>query len=267
MKPLITIIGPTASGKTTFAAHLAQKMIAEGESAEIISGDSRQVYRGMTIGTGKDLDDYTIEGITIPYHLIDICDAGEQYNIYRYQQDFRECYNGCLQRGVRPILCGGSGLYIESVINSFIIPDKKNEEQRQIRHRDRPLSMGEKGERIPTVIIGLQIDRELRREKITLRLKERLEQGMVEEIKELLKTVPAEKLIYYGLEYKYVTEYVIGTLTYEEMFSQLEIAIHQFAKRQMTWYRGMQRRGMQIHWIEASLKMEEKVSQAMRLIV
>lgn len=270
MKPqnrLITILGPTASGKTSFAANLAAYLIQNGQQTEIISGDSRQVFRGMTIGTGKDLDDYAINAqCKIPYHLIDICEPGEKYNIHQFQQDFLSAYNDCISRGIRPILCGGSGLYIESVLHNYILPPKKTEAERERHHRDRPLSEGEKGEKLETVILGLAIDRELRREKITARLKARLEEGMIDEIRNLLQTVAAEDLIYYGLEYKYVTEYVIGKLSYEEMFRLLEIAIHQFAKRQMTWFRGMERRGFTIHWIDATASMEEKIRQALPLI-
>lgn len=271
LKQLITILGPTASGKTGFAANLAAYLIQNGQPAEIISADSRQVFRGMTIGTGKDLDDYVVtcqDGLKlpVPYHLIDICEPGVKYNIHQFQQDFLSAYNDCISRGVRPILCGGSGLYIESVLHNYILPPKKTEAERERHHRDRPLSQGEKGRELDTIILGTAIDRELRREKITARLKTRLEEGMVDEIRNLLETVPADDLIYYGLEYKYVTEYVIGKLSYDEMFRLLEIAIHQFAKRQMTWFRGMERRGFTIHWIDATAPMEEKIRQAVLLI-
>lgn len=259
---MITIIGPTACGKTAFAVKLAKRFLDDGVPTEIISGDSRQVYRGMTLGTGKDLEEY--DGV--PYHLIDICDPGEKYNIHRYQQDFLHVYEDCIRRCVQPILCGGSGLYIESVLDNYIIPPKKSEEERERRHRDRPLSLGKKGTPLESVIIGLQIDRELRREKISRRLKQRLEDGMLDEIRKLLQTVSAEDLIYYGLEYKYLTEHVIGRITYEEMFSQLEIAIHQFAKRQMTWFRGMERRGFNINWIDTAMTMEQQLSEAMKII-
>lgn len=305
MKRLITILGPTACGKTTLAAHLAARL-----DAEIISADSRQVYRGMDIGTGKDITDYTIEGRTIPYHLIDICDAGTKYNLFEYQRDFLHVYEGIQQRGVQPILCGGTGLYIEAVLKGYnLSPVPKNEElrnelegkslqeltgmlielkkqtgsnmhnrtdvdtvQRAIRAIEietynllKPMA-----ERvcppIDSLIIGVSIDREERRRKITDRLRHRIDEGLVDEIRDLLSEgIPAEDLIYYGLEYKFVTEYVIGKTSFDEMFKGLEIAIHQFAKRQMTWFRGMERRGFCIHWIDVALPMEEKVQQILKL--
>ena len=299
MKKLLTILGPTASGKTELAAHVAYRL-----GGEIISADSRQVYRGMTIGTGKDLEDYTVQGRSIPYHLIDICDAGTKYNLFRYQEDFMKAYQDMTGRGVQPILCGGTGLYIESVLKGYrLSPVPQNPElraelegktldeltsillklkerngsnmhnrtdvdscQRAIRaieieaynsknpqpRRDFPA--------IDSIIIGVGIERDARRAKITNRLKQRLAAGMIDEVRGLLeKGVSARDLIYYGLEYKYVTEYVTGKTTYEKMFGDLEIAIHQFAKRQMTWFRGMERRGFKIHWIDAQLPMNEKV--------
>ena len=317
---LITILGPTASGKTSLAVALAAYLSEhEGRAAEIISADSRQVYRGMDIGTGKDLEEYG----TIPYHLIDICEPGTKYNLFQYQQDFLNAYEDIKGRGVQPILCGGTGLYIEAVLKGYQLSpvpqnpelrerlaDKSLEEltemlrelkrqtgtcmhnttdvdtaQRAIRaieietakleemrddHKGKspltPSPFGEgRGEAPPYIIIGVDIDREERRRKITHRLRQRLDNGMVEEIRGLLdRGIPAEDLIYYGLEYKYVTEYAIGKLSYDEMFRQLEIAIHQFAKRQMTWFRGMERRGFTIHWIDAMLPMEEKVQCVMR---
>lgn len=234
---LIVITGPTACGKTTFAARLAARM-----NGEIISADSRQVYRRMDIGTGKDLDDYIIDGQTVPYHLIDIAEPGTRYNVYQYQHDFHEAYNDILRRGRRPILCGGTGLYIESVLKAY-----------EFDGRECPP--------VDSIVFALKIDRDLRREKITQRLKARLEEGMVEEIQSLINEgVPTERLIRYGLEYKFVTLYLLGQLTYDEMFSQLEIAIHQFAKRQMTWFRGMEeRRGTPIIWIDATLSTEDKI--------
>jgi tRNA dimethylallyltransferase len=298
---LITILGPTASGKTDLAAHLAYDL-----QTEIISADSRQVYRGMDLGTGKDLEDYVVKGKQIPYHLIDICDAGFKYNLFMYQQDFLNVYQDMVGRNLLPILCGGTGLYIESVLKGYrMIPVPENPElraslegkpldelarilsgyktlhnttdvdtpKRAIRaieigeyYRTHPVQEREFPE-IHPLIIGVNIDRELRREKITNRLKQRLEQGMLDEIRRLLDSgVHPDDLIYYGLEYKYLTLYVIGKLSYEEMFSQLEIAIHQFAKRQMTWFRGMERRGFLIHWIEATLPMEEKVARIKELL-
>ena len=303
---MITILGPTASGKTDIAAHLAYEL-----GAEIISADSRQVYRGMDIGTGKDLEDYTVNGTPIPYHLIDICDAGTKYNLFQYQEDFLKAYEDITARGVQPILCGGTGLYIESVLKGYhLSPVPQNPElraslegksldeltamlkelkaktgsnmhnktdvdscQRAIRaieietyNLENPTPERE-FPAIDSIIIGVNIDREERRKKITNRLKKRLESGMVEEIKSLLDSgIPAEDLIYYGLEYKYITEYVIGKTTYDEMFRGLEIAIHQYAKRQMTWFRGMERRGFNIHWVDAMLPMDEKVKTIKELI-
>lgn len=299
---LITILGPTASGKTDLAAHLAARL----GNAEIISADSRQVYRGMDIGTGKDLADYTVDGVEVPYHLIDIMDAGAKYNLFQYQQDFWSAYNDIVGRGKLPILCGGTGLYIESILRSYkMIPVPENKELRarldgksleeltgilqtyktlhnttdvdtakrairaiEIQEYYREQRVEEKDfPKLRSLTIGVSIDRELRRQKITNRLKARLEEGMVDEIRQLLETVPAEDLIYYGLEYKYVTLYCTGLLTYDEMFRQLEIAIHQFAKRQMTWFRGMEeRRGIEIKWIDATLPMEEKVAQCVALM-
>lgn len=299
--PLITILGPTASGKTTFAAHLAHRI-----GAEIISADSRQVYRSMDLGTGKDLDDYIVDGEAIPYHLIDIADAGSKYNVYQYQHDFLEAYQDITSRGVTPILCGGTGLYLESVLRSYrLSPVPQNPElraslegmsleqltqilstykklhnttdvdtaQRAIRAieiEDYYKHTPQEGREFPdikSIVIGLDIDRELRREKITRRLKERLKAGMLDEIREILASgVAADDLIYYGLEYKYLTLHVIGRLTYEEMFSQLEIAIHQFAKRQMTWFRGMERRGINIHWLSVNTPVDQRIEEVLKLI-
>ncbi len=239
---LITILGPTACGKTPLAAQLCHKI-----GGEVISADSRMVYRGMTIGTGKDLDDYMVDGEQVPYHVIDIAEAGYRFNVYEFQCAFQNAYMDITARGKIPVMCGGTGLYIESVLKSF--------ELGPVRFPDRR-----------SLTIGLKIDRELRREKITRRLKERLEHGMIEEVQELLKRLPPERLIRYGLEYKYVTLYLTGELTYDEMFTQLEIAIHQFAKRQMTWFRGMEeRRGIPIHWIEATRTMDDKINEIIRL--
>ncbi len=298
---MITILGPTASGKTPFAAALARRI-----GGEIISADSRQVYRRMDIGTGKDLDDYG----EVPYHLIDIAEPGTKYNLFQYQHDFLKAYEDIRSRGVTPILCGGTGLYLEAVLKGYqLAPVPENKQlraslegksldeltqmlvelkrkngtnmhnktdvdsaQRAIRAIEIELFNGEnpqEGAHIPPIdslIIGVDIDREERRRKISRRLKQRLETGMVEEVKALLDSgIPADDLIYYGLEYKFVTEYIIGKTTYEEMYRSLEIAIHQFAKRQMTWFRGMERRGFTIHWIDAMRPMEEKVEEVMRL--
>lgn len=241
---MLTILGPTACGKTTFAAHLAKEL-----HGEIISADSRQVYRHMDIGTGKDLTDYTIDGQTIPYHLIDIAEAGERYNVYRFQHDFHIAYNDILSRGRYPILCGGTGLYIESILRNY-----------EFDGREMP--------RVDSVIVGLMIDRDLRRARISQRLRQRLSEGMVDEVRRLLdRGVPSERLIRYGLEYKYVTLFLLGQLGYEEMVSLLEIAIHQFAKRQMTWFRGMEeRRGIKINWINIEKTIPERIEMVKNLL-
>jgi len=307
---MITILGPTASGKTSLAAALAYALHRQGREAEILSADSRQVYRGMDIGTGKDLADYQVDGYNVPYHLIDICESGTKYNLFQYQQDFLTAYRGIVERGAQPILCGGTGLYIESVLKGYqLSPVPQNQAlrdrlegksldelalmlkdlkaktgsnmhnqtdvdtaQRAIRaieietyNLEHPLPKREFPP-IASVVVGVNIDREERRRKITNRLKSRLEEGMIDEVRGLLsRGIAADDLIYYGLEYKYVTEYAIGRITYEEMFRSLEIAIHQFAKRQMTWFRGMERRGFTIHWIDAMLPMEEKVAAILEL--
>lgn len=298
---LITILGPTASGKTAFAAALAERL-----DTEIISGDSRQIYRSMDIGTGKDLADYIVNGKQIPYHLIDICEPGYKYNVFEYQHDFFKAFNSIKDKGKLPILCGGTGMYIEAVLKGYKLLDvppnpelrnslkgKSLEEletilssyktlhnktdvdsvQRAIRaieieeyYKTQAPDKNEY-EPINSLIIGVQIDRELRREKISRRLRSRLDEGMVDEIRNILNTgVKPEDLIYYGLEYKFLTQYIIGELSYEDMVSQLEIAIHQFAKRQMTWFRGMERRGFTIHWIDATLPTEEKIEKVLDFI-
>lgn len=239
---LITILGPTASGKTLLAAALAHSL-----GGEVISADSRMVFRGMTIGTGKDLADYVVDGQAVPYHLIDILNPGDRFNVYEFQCAFQNAYMDITARGKVPVLCGGTGLYIESVLRSYELGAVRFPERRSLT-------------------IGVHIDRDQRREKITRRLKARLEESMVEEVRSLLKTVPAEVLLRYGLEYKFVTLYCLGELSYEAMFNQLEIAIHQFAKRQMTWFRGMEeRRGLPIHWVEATWPMEDKIKEICRL--
>ena len=239
---LITILGPTACGKTPLAAQLCHRI-----GGEVISADSRMVYRGMTIGTGKDLDDYVVDGNQVPYHIIDIVDAGYRFNVYEFQCAFQNAYMDITARSRIPVMCGGTGLYIESVLKSYELGAVRFPERRSLN-------------------VGVRIDRDLRREKITRRLCQRLQDGMVEEVEGLLKRLPPERLIRYGLEYKYVTLYLIGKLTYDEMFTQLEIAIHQFAKRQMTWFRGMEeRRGIPIHWIEATLPIEDKINEIISL--
>ena len=298
---LITILGPTASGKTPLAAALADRM-----GTEIISGDSRQVYRRMDLGTGKDLVDYTVDGRQVPYHLIDIVEPGYKYNVFEYQRDFLKAYEEISAKGKTPILCGGTGMYIESVLKGYrLLPVPENPELRaslegkslqELTHilegykklhnstdvdtckrAIRAIEIEEYYKQQPpeyrefpslkSLIVGVDIDRELRREKITRRLKQRLEEGMVDEVRGLLaEGIPAENLIYYGLEYKFLTQYAIGEISYDEMFLQLETAIHQFAKRQMTWFRGMERRGFTIHWLDATLPIEEKTEQIINLI-
>ncbi|MBR5374234.1 MAG: tRNA (adenosine(37)-N6)-dimethylallyltransferase MiaA [Paludibacteraceae bacterium] len=298
---MLTILGPTASGKTTLAAHLARRL-----GAEIISADSRQIYRGMDIGTGKDLSDYVVDGVSIPYHLIDIADPGYKYNLFEYQRDFLSAYQDIKGRGVFPILCGGTGLYIESVLKAYkMMPVPQNEELRQslegksleeltailstykTLHNTTDVDTAKRAIRaieiceyyrshpqdfvdfpdINCLVVGVDIARDLRREKISKRLRARLDEGMVDEVRRILDSgVSSEDMIYYGLEYKYLTNYVIGNLTYEQMVSELEIAIHQFAKRQMTWFRGMERRGFTIHWVDACLPMDEKVEVICKLL-
>lgn len=297
---LIAIIGPTASGKTPFAAALAHRL-----HSEVISADSRQVYRGMDLGTGKDLADYVVQGESVPYHLIDIADPGYKYNVFEFQRDFLTAYQSMRKRGLLPILCGGTGMYVESVLRGYrLLPVPENptlrqqlashslEELTQILSRYktlhnttdvdtakraiRAIEIEEYYTHTPieersfpqlnSLVIGLDIDRELRRTKITRRLKQRLDEGMLDEIRQLLsRGLTPDDLLYYGLEYKYLTLHVIGQLSYDEMFHQLETAIHQFAKRQMTWFRGMERRGIHIHWIDATLPLEEKIRQVEQL--
>ena len=291
---LIAILGPTASGKTPFAAALAARL-----DTEIISADSRQIYCGMDLGTGKDLIDYTVDGKQIPYHLIDIADPGYKYNVFEYQRDFLKAYDDIKQKGKTPILCGGTGMYLESVLKGYkLMPVPENLELRAsladksltelteilkqykqlhnstdvdtVKRAIRAIEIEEYYAKHPvnerefpqlnSLIVGIDIERELRRSKISRRLKQRLDEGMIDEVKQLIQQgIAPEDLIYYGLEYKYLTLHVIGQLTYDEMYNQLETAIHQFAKRQMTWFRGMERRGFDIHWIDAAIPTEEKI--------
>lgn len=298
---LLTIIGPTACGKTSFAVAMASRL-----DSEIISADSRQVYRRMDLGTGKDLADYTIDNRAVPYHLIDIAEPGSKYNVFEFQHDFLQAYRQVTAKGKLPVMCGGTGLYVESVLRGYkLLPVPENPTlrsqlegkslseltdqlatyktlhnttdvdtcKRAIRAIEIEEYYCEHAKDIPEfpklncMIIGLDIDRELRRKRISVRLKQRLNEGMVDEVKALLaEGIAPDDLIYYGLEYKFLTQYVIGELTYDEMVSALEVAIHQFAKRQMTWFRGMERRGLHIHWINALLPNEEKVEQVMQLL-
>lgn len=298
---LITILGPTASGKTVLAAALAAQL-----HTEIISADSRQIYRGMDIGTGKDLADYIVNGQSIPYHLIDICEPGYKYNVFQYQHDFFRVFRDIESRGKLPILCGGTGMYIEAVLKGYKLLDvPQNPTLRQslqgkslaeleqilasykVLHNKTDVDSAQRAiraieieeyyrteapgrneyEPINSLIIGVDIDRDTRRAKISQRLRARLAEGMVDEVRQLIgQGVQPDDLIYYGLEYKFVTQYVIGQLSYEEMVTQLEIAIHQFAKRQMTWFRGMERRGSTIHWVNAAWETARKIDTILELL-
>jgi len=298
---LITILGPTASGKTQLAAHVSLKL-----NGEIISGDSRQVYQGMNLGTGKDYQDYTIDSTNIPYHLIDIVEAGSKYNVYEFQKDFFRVYNDIKERGNQPILCGGSGLYIESVIKGYkliAVPDNpelreemrsKSDEELIKRlssyknlHNQTDTTNRKRLERaieieeyyskngvdetplpkINNIIFGVRYSRNNERKRISCRLKQRLNDGMVDEVKALLDSgIKAEDLIYYGLEYKYLTQYIIGQISWDEMFNQLNTAIAQFAKRQMTWFRRMERNGADIKWIQGSIPIAEKVNIVLEMV-
>ena len=299
---MLAVVGPTASGKTSLAVELALAI----PEAEIISADSRQVYRGMDIGTGKDLAEYVRDGIAVPSHLLDIVEAGEKYNLFEYQRDFLVAYNDIVERGAFPVLCGGSGLYVESVLKGYrLLPVPENQQLREsleektleelalilsryktlhnntdtdtkkrairaieIEEYYRTCPVEERSfPQINCLTVGVDVDREIRRGRITRRLYERLENGMVDEVRGLLdKGVTAEQLMYYGLEYKFLTQYIIGELSYDEMVKGLEIAIHQFAKRQMTWFRGMEKRGVHIHWIDAMQPRESQVEQIKGLL-
>jgi len=298
---MLTILGATAGGKTSVAARMAY--ILDGE---IISADSRQVYRGMDLGTGKDLEDYVVEGKQIPYHLIDIVDAGYKYNVYEYQKDFLRVYDDLKKRNKFPVFCGGSGMYLEAVLKGYkLIPVPANEELRKkleqkdteelisilksfktlhnttdIDSRKRVIraieietfydetkDIDDYFPKIKSLIVGIKFDRNSRRKRISERLKQRLNEGMIDEVKRILDSgVSPEDLIYYGLEYKFLTQYVIGEISYDEMFKQLETAIHQFAKRQMTWFRGMERKGFKIHWIDGYASMKEKTDRILKLL-
>ena len=287
---ILAVVGPTACGKTSLAVDLALSI----DGAEIISADSRQVYRGMDIGTGKDLAEYTRNGITVPSHLLDIVDAGEKYNLFEFQHDFLKAYEDIKARGAFPVMCGGSGLYVESVLRGYrLLPvpenpelrarleeksleeltailagykslhnntdtDSKKRAIRAIEIEEYYLSRPVEERSFPQInalVVGVSVDREVRRERISRRLRERLEEGMVDEVRALLDSgLEPEQLIYYGLEYKYLTLYLTGAMGYDDMVRGLEIAIHQFAKRQMTWFRGMEKRGVEIKWVDASLE-------------
>ena len=298
---LLVITGPTASGKTSLAVALANKL-----DGEIISADSRQVYRGMDLGTGKDISEYEFDGRKIPYHLIDIVDPGYKYNVFEYQRDFFRVYADMKKRNIFPVVCGGSGMYADSIISGYkmfeVPPDsglraelarktmaelkgilityKNNHNITDFDTKKRLIraieiehfsqnrkKTGSIFPRLNTLIIGVKTDRETRRRRISERLKARLDAGMIDEVKGLIENgVRSETLIYYGLEYKFITMYLLGKMTYDEMFMGLEIAIHQFAKRQMTWFRGMERKGTVINWIEGSMPLNEKMDLVLELL-
>ena len=299
---ILAVVGPTACGKTSLAVDLALSI----DGAEIISADSRQVYRGMDIGTGKDLAEYTRNGITVPSHLLDIVDAGEKYNLFEFQHDFLKAYEDIKARGAFPVMCGGSGLYVESVLRGYrLLPVPENPELRarleeksleeltailagyKSLHNNTDTDSKKRAIRaieieeyylncpveersfpqINALVVGVSVDREVRRERISRRLRERLKEGMVEEVRALLDSgLDPEQLIYYGLEYKYLTLYLTGAMGYDDMVRGLEIAIHQFAKRQMTWFRGMEKRGVDIKWVDASLERGQLVEQIKKLL-
>ena len=299
MNKLITILGPTASGKTHLAVNLAKEI-----DGEVISADSRQAYQGMDIGTGKDLDEFTIDGKQIPYHLIDIKKAGYEYNVFEFQQDFIRVVQGILKRGKTPILCGGTGLYLSSALAKeqlISVPENKvlreelnlkkkselieelaslktlrtsleaTDKERIIRaleieyfKKENPIAPA-----MPVLehtVFGMEVDRSISKEKITQRLSERLNQGLVKEVETLLtKGVTTEQLKLYGLEYRFVTEFIEGELNFNDMYQKLNSAIHLFAKKQMTWFRKMQRQGISIHWLHTETSIEEKISTIRKL--
>lgn len=301
MIDIITVLGHTAAGKTSFAAHLAFAV-----RGEIISADSRQVYRRMDIGTGKDYADYLVNDYRVPVHMIDILDAGEEYNVYLFKRDFLQVFADISERGVLPVLCGGTGLYLESVLRNYrllnvplnpglrekleaksdmelagilklYVPPHNTTDTAYRKRLIRAIEIAKyqsaqgvkaaDGRELSPLVLGIRFERSLRRERITQRLRMRMQEGMVEEVEALLsRGVSAEKLDYYGLEYRFVSKYLLNELSYEEMFHKLNTAIHQFAKRQMTYFRGMERRGIQIHWLDGTLSMEEKMNRAMVLL-
>lgn len=298
---LITILGPTASGKTQVASNLAYNL-----SAEVISADSRQVYRNMNLGTGKDYDDYIVNNKRIPYHLIDIHEAGYKYNVFEYQKDFIEIFNDLESKKIFPILCGGTGMYLEAVLKGYklleVPPDNKLREKLEAKPMEELIdilkslkqthnvndfdtkkriiraieiekfTLKNDNDKVPfpkinPLIIGVKYNREVERNRITQRLKQRLDDGMIEEVKTLLHNgIDKDTLIYYGLEYKFITQHIIGELTYNEMFTQLNTAIHQFAKRQMTWFRRMEKNGFPIHWLEGEMALETKIETIIKLL-
>lgn len=297
---LLVVLGATATGKTSLAVNLAKDF-----NGEIISADSRQIYRGMDLGTGKDIEEYVVDGVEIPYHLIDIADAGYKYNVFEFQQDFVKAFEDISSRKRLPVVCGGTGMYLEAVLKGYkliAVPkdqsfrdelEGKSLEELEVilrsykdLHNNSDLETKKRAIRaieieryyaanpqidmeypeMNPLLIGIKFDRESRRDRISLRLKERLKSGMMEEVEALLKSgVSAEDLIYYGLEYKFLTQYVTGQITYDEMFLGLEIAIHQFAKRQMTWFRKMERSGSNIHWLDGYMPLDEKIARVKEL--
>jgi len=298
---IITILGPTATGKTKFAAQLCNSV-----NGEIISADSRQVYRNMNIGTGKDIEDYIVNNVSIPYHLIDIVDAGYQYNVFEFQRDFLVAYNKIKNNNKTPVLCGGTGLYIDAVLKGYKLIDvpvnlelRKTLENKSLQqlteilkkyktlHNKTDVDTVKRAIRaieieeyykynnvqekeypkINSLIIGINCDRELRRKRITARLKNRISEGLIDEVKNLLDSgLKPEQLTYYGLEYKFITEYIIGKYSFDEFFTKLEIAIHQFAKRQMTYFRGMERKGTKIYWIDSEVSNDEKIKIVLNIL-
>jgi len=294
---LITILGPTASGKTAVAAKVASVL-----DGEVISADSRQVYRGMDLGTGKDYADYIVDEKPIPYHLIDIVDAGYEYNVFEYQKDFLKVFDEVSNRGKLPVMCGGSGLYLEAVLKNYKMiqvpinetlrqmlegksldeltdilknyksdlhnqTDIENEKRaiRAIEIEEYYLSKPEMNTGMPDIrslVVGVQFDRQTRRKRITSRLRQRLREGMLDEVQRLLDSgLTPEQLTYYGLEYKFMTQHLTGELTYQEMFDGLNVAIHQFAKRQMTWFRRMEKQGIEIRWLDGFMPLDEKIAR------
>ncbi len=298
---LITILGPTATGKTKLAAHLAYKI-----NSAVISADSRQVYKNMDIGTGKDLSEYFVNNIEIPHYLIDICNAGEKYNVFQFQQDFYKVYNELKEENIIPILCGGSGLYIESILKSYkMLPvpineslrkelknktleeltillskyktlhnktdvDTKNRAIRAIEIADYQATHNIETKEYPLINslnIGIFYEREILKKRITERLKYRLNNGMIEEVEKLIKAgIKKDELIYYGLEYKFITLYIFGEMSYAEMFEKLNIGIHQFSKRQMTWFRKMEKNGIKINWIDGNMSLEDKINNILSFL-
>ena len=293
---LLCVLGATATGKTTLAVHLAHQL-----GGEIISADSRQIYRGMDLGTGKDLEEYSLGDVNIPYHLIDIVDAGYKYNVFEYQRDFLKVYHSIRKRGNLPVLCGGTGMYLEAVLKGYRLIAVPNNEALRAKLQDKSLAelvdilktyktlhnnsdidthkrairaieieeyytthpqIEQDYPQLNPLLVGIKFDRESRRSRITQRLKSRLQEGMIQEVEQLISNgVAPEDLIYYGLEYKYLTQYVTGELSYEQMFSGLEVSIHQFAKRQMTWFRKMERSGANIHWLDGYMPLDEKIER------